>query len=146
MLIYYNFKNFLQLSCEVIKNIWITYISTHPYDIASNNVQIYQNIRTCISSALLYSVVLWWIFQKLRGAKFLEDQSIWSAKHELTFEKKNPKIFCINIFFLLLMLLINVIDHISDFFFALCLVFSEEMRIFPGLEVFHVLSAPFYTA
>ena len=92
MLIYYNFKNFLQLSCEVIKNIWITYISTHPYDIASNNVQIYQNIRTCISSALLYSVVLWWIFQKLRGAKFLEDQSIWSAKHKLTSEK-NLEIF-----------------------------------------------------
>ena len=44
------------------------------------------------------------------------------------------------------MLLINVIDHISDFFLLFCLVSSGEMRIFPGLEVFHVLSAPLYTA
>ena len=34
---------------------------------------------------------------KLRGAKFLEDQSIRSAKYDLTSElkKKNAKFFCV---------------------------------------------------
>ena len=35
-------------------------------------------------------------------------------------------------------------SHIR-FFLLFCLVSSGEMRIFPGLEVFHVLSAPLYS-
>ena len=101
-------------------------------------------IRTVMCFSVQHAI-LWWIFQKLRGANILEDQSIWSAKHELTFEKKSKNFLYQYIFSFVDVAYKCYWSHIR-FFFAFCLVFSEEMRIFPGLEVFHVLPAPLYTA
>ena len=58
--------------------------------------------------------------------------------------KKIQKISVSNVF-LLLMLLIYVIDHISDFSLRFCLWFVRKW-VFPGLELFHVLHAPLHIA
>ena len=89
-------------------------------------------IRTVMCFGVQHAI-LWWIFQKLRGANILEDQSIWSAKHELTFEK-NPKNFCIKCFSFVNVAYICYWSHIR-FFFAFLFVICEEMS-FPRSRTF----------